>query len=165
MSPGDGLQSDVLWGQDSGASSNCLLLAATLVSGYSGLGTGGNSVHHHHLHPEIMKVWLSLLFSLDNICTCWTNLIVIDNYIEICTGSFFRGMLVERAWQICCQCLSREDSSCLSVLSLCLRKEKSSCWCLCSPNRNSIDHLIKTKQKKQVDMMENGLSLFEPEAK
>lgn len=63
VSAEDGLQSDVLWGQDSGTGSNRLLLAAALVSGYSGPGTGGNSVHHHHLHPEIMRAWPSLLFS------------------------------------------------------------------------------------------------------
>lgn len=64
MSAGDGLQPDVLWRQDSGASSDCLLLAAALVPGYSGSGTGGNFVHHHHLHPEVMSAgnpW-SLLF-------------------------------------------------------------------------------------------------------
>lgn len=55
MSAGDGLQPDVLWGQDSGTSSDCLLLAAALVPGYPGPGTGGNFVHHHHLYPEVMR--------------------------------------------------------------------------------------------------------------
>lgn len=54
MPEGDGLQPDVLWGQDSGASSDHVLLAAALVPGYSGPGIGGNSVHHHHLHPEVI---------------------------------------------------------------------------------------------------------------
>lgn len=53
MSAGDGLQPDVLWGQDSGASSDRLLLAPPLVPGHPGTGPGGNSVHHYHLHPEV----------------------------------------------------------------------------------------------------------------
>lgn len=75
VSAGDGLQPDVLWGQDSGASSDCLLLAAPLVPGDPGAGTGGNSVYHHHLHPEVMRAddeW-SLLFSLANAYTCRTR--------------------------------------------------------------------------------------------
>lgn len=55
MSAGDGLQPDVLWGQDRGARSDSVLLAAALVPGYPGPGTGGNSVHHHHLHPEVTR--------------------------------------------------------------------------------------------------------------
>lgn len=55
MFAGNGLQPDVLWGQDSRTSSDCLLLAAALVPGYSGPGTCRNSVHHHHLHPEVMR--------------------------------------------------------------------------------------------------------------
>lgn len=54
MSAGDGLQPDVLWGQDSGAGGDRLLLAAPLVPGHPGARTGGNSMHHHHLHPEGM---------------------------------------------------------------------------------------------------------------
>lgn len=55
MPAGDGLQPDVLWGQDSGTSSDHILLAAALVPGYSGPRACGNSVHHHHLHPEVMR--------------------------------------------------------------------------------------------------------------
>lgn len=80
MSAGDGLQPDVLWGQDSGASGDCLLLAAALVPGYSGPGAGGNSVHHHHLHPEVMRAGdqQGLLLSLAHSCTCRTQLILMD---------------------------------------------------------------------------------------
>lgn len=56
MSAGTGIQPDVLWGQDSGASSYSLLLAAALVPGYPGPWTGGNSVHHHHLHAEVIML-------------------------------------------------------------------------------------------------------------
>lgn len=55
MPAGDGLQPDVLCRQDSRAHSDRLLLASALVPWYSGPGTGGNSVHHHHLHPEVMR--------------------------------------------------------------------------------------------------------------
>lgn len=59
-SAGAGLQPDVHGGQDSWASSNNLLLAAALVPGHPGPWTGGNSVHHHHLHAEVMMghLWL-----------------------------------------------------------------------------------------------------------
>lgn len=56
MSAWDGLQPDVLWGQDCGTSCDCVLLAAALVPWHPGAGTGGNSVHHHHLHPEVIGV-------------------------------------------------------------------------------------------------------------
>lgn len=55
MSAADGLQPDVLWGQDSGTSSDCVLLAAALVPGDPGPGTGGDFMHHHHLHPEVVR--------------------------------------------------------------------------------------------------------------
>lgn len=53
MSARIGLQPDVLWGQDRGTSSDCLVLDAALVPGHSGSWTGGDSVHHHHLYPEV----------------------------------------------------------------------------------------------------------------
>lgn len=56
VSKGNGLQPDVLWGQDSRTSCYCVLLAAALVLGHSGFGTGGNTVHHHHLHPEVIQM-------------------------------------------------------------------------------------------------------------
>lgn len=56
MSAGSGLHPDVLWGQNSGARSDHLLLAAALVPGHPGLRTSGHSVHHHHLHPEVMLI-------------------------------------------------------------------------------------------------------------
>lgn len=55
MSAGSWLQPDVLWRQDSGASGDTRVLAAALVPGYPGPGAGGNSVHHHHLHPEVTR--------------------------------------------------------------------------------------------------------------
>lgn len=95
MSAGDGLQPDVLWGQDSGAGSDCLLLAAPLVPGDPGAGTGGNSVHHHHLHPEVMRaddlsgarcfLWLMLTHA---------GLMLMDVWIGVCSGS---ALFVERA--------------------------------------------------------------------
>lgn len=61
VSAGNGLQPDVLWGQNSGAGRDRLLLAAALVPGHPGLRTGGNSVYYHHLHPEIMlMIWVVL---------------------------------------------------------------------------------------------------------
>ncbi len=88
MSAGNGLQSDVLWGQDSGASSNCLLLAAALVPGYPGPGTGGNSVHHHHLHPEVMGA----VSQNETCCFPWfmlthAELMLMDVWIGVCSGS------------------------------------------------------------------------------
>lgn len=53
MSAGAGLHPDVHGGQDRGASSNSLLLAAALVPWYPGPWTGGNTLHNHHLHAEV----------------------------------------------------------------------------------------------------------------
>lgn len=92
MSPGDGLQPDVLWGQDSGASCDCLLLAAALVPGDPGPGSGGNSVHHHHLHPEVVRaehqsgaccfLWLMLTHA---------GLMLTDVWIGVCSGFVLLG--------------------------------------------------------------------------
>lgn len=92
MSAGDGLQPDVLWGQDSGASSDCLLLAAALVPGDPGPGTGGNSVHHHYLHPEVMRaadqsgaccfLWLVLTHA---------GLMLMPVWVRVCSGSVLLG--------------------------------------------------------------------------
>lgn len=55
MPTGDGIQPDVLWGQDRGTSCDLVLLAAALVPGHPGPGTGGNSLHYHHLHPGVKR--------------------------------------------------------------------------------------------------------------
>lgn len=88
MSAEDGFQPDVLWGQDSGTSSDCLLLAAALVPWYPGPGTGGNFVYHHHLHPEVMRA--------DNqsgaCCFLWLMLIHAGCLkFGICSGSVLLG--------------------------------------------------------------------------
>lgn len=95
MSAGDGLQPDVLWGQDSGASSDCLLLAAALVPGDPGPGTRGNSVHHHYLHAEVMRAadqggaccfpWLVLTLAGLMLMPVWTG---------VCSGSmlYYSGL-------------------------------------------------------------------------
>jgi len=56
VSAGDGLQPNVLWGPDGGASGDRVLLAAALVPGFTGPGSCGDAVHYHHLHPEVMHV-------------------------------------------------------------------------------------------------------------
>lgn len=53
MSAGAGIQPHVVWGQNSGACGHALLLAPALVPGHPGSGISGDSVHHHHLHPEV----------------------------------------------------------------------------------------------------------------
>lgn len=55
MPAGAGIQPHVVWGQNSGACGHALLLAPALVPGHPGSGAGGHSVHHHHLHPEVMR--------------------------------------------------------------------------------------------------------------
>lgn len=59
MSAWYGLQPDVLWGQNSGTGGDCLLLDAALVLGHPGARTGGNSMHHYHLHPEVNSLLLT----------------------------------------------------------------------------------------------------------
>lgn len=54
MSAGCGLHPGLLWRQDSGAGGGAGLLDAALVPGFTGSGVGGDSVHHNHLHPEVM---------------------------------------------------------------------------------------------------------------
>lgn len=88
MSAGDGLQSDVLWRQDSGASSDRLFLASALVPGYPSLGTSGNSVHHHNLHPEVMRA----VSQSETCCFLWlmlthAGLVLMDVWIGVCGGS------------------------------------------------------------------------------
>lgn len=88
MSARAGLQPDVLRGQDSGASSDSPLLAAALVPGFPGPGTGGDSVHHHHLHPEVMKAeGGTMLLSLVNAYACGTH----ANGCVDCSGSVLLG--------------------------------------------------------------------------
>lgn len=88
MSARAGLQPDVLRGQDSGASSDSSLLAAALVPGFPGPGTGGNSVHYHHLHPEVMKAeGGTMLLSLVNAYACGTH----ANGCVDCSGSVLLG--------------------------------------------------------------------------
>lgn len=79
MSARDGLQPDVLWGQDRGAGGDRVLLAAALVPGDPGPGTGGDSVHHHHLHPEVTRAERSCFLSL-NAYIRGTHFMLIDGW-------------------------------------------------------------------------------------
>lgn len=63
MSARDGFLPDVLWGQDSRASGGRFFLATAVVPRHSGSWTRWNSVHHHYLHPGVMRV--STLVAVD----------------------------------------------------------------------------------------------------
>lgn len=94
MSAWDGLQPDVLWGQDCGTSCDCVLLAAALVPGHPGTGTGGNSVHHHHLHPEVIGAddqSGACCFSVFIAYICGTHFMLMNVWIGICSGSVLVG--------------------------------------------------------------------------
>lgn len=92
MSARPGFQPDVLWGQDSGASSDRPLLAAALVPGYPGPGTRGNFVHHHHLHPEMRRSYGGfMLVSLVNAYRCGTH----ANGCVNCSGSVL-GLIFQK---------------------------------------------------------------------
>lgn len=148
VSARDRLQPDVLWGQDSGASSDRLLLAAALVPGYSGPGTGWDSVHHHYLHPEVMRpddVWSLLFF-----CAL---LILMAVWIGMCAS---RGAAVDRAVLLCSYGQSEAFSSpskskAWSILQDYLvwslsKKTGSGLLCLLLWH-NGFDQVIKRKEK------------------